>query len=209
MFDIDLMRSRLEQMERIAEESLCDDTAFYEVLQALKWEINVDPRVQETVARVKAAGGSVFISFAPRVNIRVKTAGRSFSTRRRSEKVVVASSEILEPLAQELRTAASAVIRNSRCLQQLDALVTEVLAANRGFGQIVRQIERAAHKVLISIGVHSYVRVHQNSAVRLPASKLQASNKSDTGHGDTQPPLKLSNDDVAFLNRLKIRVDGN
>jgi len=49
MMNKKVMRSLLENMEREAEESLQRDSAFSEVLQVLKWEINNDPRVQSAI----------------------------------------------------------------------------------------------------------------------------------------------------------------
>jgi hypothetical protein len=50
MIDRKTMRSLLENMEHAAEETLQQDSAFYQAVQALKLEIDNDPRVQSTVS---------------------------------------------------------------------------------------------------------------------------------------------------------------
>ena len=108
------MRSQLEQMESAAEESLCNDAAFYEVLQALKWEIDTDPQVQSIVTNVKATGSTVFISFVPHIHIFVKAADRTFLFARR-DKGVPSPDE--NPLTQALHAAACDVITKSGCVR--------------------------------------------------------------------------------------------
>ncbi len=58
-------------MVRAAEDVLRQDSAFYEVLLALKSEIDDDPEVQAIVGELKATGSSLFNSFVPRVRVRV------------------------------------------------------------------------------------------------------------------------------------------
>ena len=73
MIDPKTMRSLLENMERAAEESLQQDSTFHEALQALKSEVDKDPRVQSAVAELRAAGRQVFSSFTPHIKIRIRT----------------------------------------------------------------------------------------------------------------------------------------
>src|SRR5258707_12157390 len=85
MIDKGAIRSRLQNMERAAEEILQQDSAFYEALQALKWEIDSDPRVQSAMNDLRAAGRRVFSSFVPHIKIRVRTEEGIFALPRRAQ----------------------------------------------------------------------------------------------------------------------------
>src|SRR5262245_34501107 len=79
MMDKAAMRGLLKNMERAAEALLLQDAAFHEALQALRWEIDSDPRVQTAVQRLQSTGQGLFSSLVPHVKIRIKTEGGIFS----------------------------------------------------------------------------------------------------------------------------------
>lgn len=195
------MRSLLESMERAAEETLQKDSAFYEAVQALRVEIDGDPRVQSMVGELRAAGRSVFNSLVPRIKIRVRTAEGVFGLPRPAkiqEQTVV---EQIGRLTQELKNAASAVIKKSRYYSQLDTIVNEAIESNGQFERIASRIESAGHEVLICLDLSAYARV-QASPVQpeLPAGKVYAK--------DERPiAIRLNAGDRKFLTALRIRID--
>src|SRR5208282_5231671 len=113
MVDRKTMQSRLENMEHAAEEILQQDSAFYEVLLALKSEIDDDPAVQAKVGELRTAGRSVFNSFVPHVKIRVRTQEGIFALPKPTQVASAATSGEAR-LIQQLKDAASAVIRKSK-----------------------------------------------------------------------------------------------
>ncbi len=134
------MRGLLKDMESAAEKVLQEDSSFFEALQALKWEIDSDARVQSAVRGLRAAGRSVFSSFVPRIKIRVRTEEGIFSL---AKQPAVPASSALDPVAsltQELKTAASAVIANSRCCRELERIVNEAVAESDNFENLAFQI---------------------------------------------------------------------
>jgi len=202
MFGTPSMRSQLEEMEHAAEESLCNDAAFYEVLQALKWEIDADPQVQSIVTNMKVTGSTVFISFVPHINILVKAADRNFSLARRKKGV---PSPDENPLTRALHAAACDVIRKSGCVSQLNALAIEVLDAHQGCRRILRELRRAEYKVVVSVGISSYAQIRP----RLEQPAYAPDRNEAEGGGQERSSLPLSNQDAVFLRTMGISVDGN
>ena len=154
MIDRKVLRSLLEKMEGAAEETLQQDPAFYQALQGLKREIDSDPNVRSTVSKLQAAGRSVFSFFVPHVKVRVRTEEGIFALPRPARLPLnseMASELITEPLEmetvgrlnQELRNAASAVIKRSRYYRELDTIVTHAVGASDRFEGIASQIESA------------------------------------------------------------------
>jgi hypothetical protein len=200
MVDRKTMQSRLENMERAAEEILQQDSAFYEVLLALKSEIDDDPEVQAKVGELKAAGRSVFNSFVPHVKIRVRTEEGIFALPKPAPVASAATSDEAR-LIQQLKDAASAVIRNSKCYRELDVLVNEVIGASSRFEGIASQIEREGHDVLICLDLSTYAQVQATAL--LPKETRQMNLLTSR----QEPAVKFSHSDRAFLAGLKIRID--
>lgn len=198
MIDRKTMRSLLQNMEQAAEQSLLENTNFHAALQALKIEIDNDPLVQITVGELQAAGRSVFNSFTPHIKIRVRTEEGIFALPKAAEVPMAPPVEKITQLTQELRTAASQVIRNSRHYFELDNIVNHVVGSNPRFEGIASQIESAGHEVLICLDLSAYARVR--SVALLPGHKLKA---------DQVAPMYLSGADLNFLKGVGIRVEGS
>jgi hypothetical protein len=202
--DKQAMRGLLKDMENAAEKVLQEDSSFFEALQALKWEIDSDARVQSAVRGLRAAGRSVFSSFVPRIKIRVRTEEGIFSL---AKQPAVPASSALDPvasLAQELKTAASAVIASSRCCRELERIVNEAVAESDNFENLAFQIESAGYEVMISLDVSAYAQIQPASVA--PDRLLPAHRRTQT---DETPTMKLSSYDLSFLKALKIKPDEN
>jgi hypothetical protein len=222
MIDRKTMRSLLEKMERAAEETLQQDSAFYEAVQALKGEIDNDPEVQATVSELQAAGRRVFSSFVPHIKIRVRTEEGIFALPKpaapRLAQVEVAPVERVGRLAQELRNAASAVIKRSRYLRALDNIVNEAVGASDRFEGIAGEVESAGHEVLICLDLSAYVEV-QGAAGRpsreWDAKAQRRGREAVPNRPGTQPSgmqlsgMQLSGKDRKFLKDLGISVEGS
>jgi hypothetical protein len=201
MIDEKTMWSLLENMEQAAEESLQQDPAFYEALQALKREIDKDPRVQSTVSELRAAGRKVFSSFVPHIKIRVRTEKGVFALPRPVQNPEAGVEEVGR-LTQNLRNAASAVIKKSRYYRELDAIVNEAIGANDRFEGIASKVESAGYEVLVCLDLSAYAQVQGSVPLALPAPKENAPLLAQ------QPvPIVLSSTDRKFLKALRISVD--
>src|SRR3984885_13173652 len=200
MIDKRSMRSALESMQRAAEESLGQDFAFHEALQALKQEIDHDPRVLSRVGELEAAGGSVFKSFVPRIRIRVRTEEGVFALPKPAQIGLASAAEPIGRLTQELRSAASSVISNSRHYDELDAIVNEAVAASDRFEGIASEVESAGHEVLICLDLSAYAQARGKAgpARQIPEASLYAGNSV---------PMPLTGKDRSFLKGLKIKID--
>jgi hypothetical protein len=196
MIDRKTIRSLLENMERAAEETLQQDAAFYEALQALKWEIDSDARVQSAVAALQVAGRRVFSSFVPQIKIRVKTGEGTFAL------PAVPASEQVDRLIGELKEAASAVIMNSRHRHELDIIVNEAVGANDRFEGMASQIERAGHELVICLDLSAYAQVRASTAPSLPFEQTVES-------GSPNQPCnpQFSAHDLTFLKALGVKTD--
>jgi hypothetical protein len=217
MIDRATMRSLLESMERVAEETLQQDSAFYEAVRALKQEIDNDPQVQATVGELRAAGRSVFSSFVPHIKIRVRTEEGVFALPKRAQITMTPAAEQVGRLTQELKSAASAVIKKSRYYHELDAIVNEAVGANDRFEGIAAEIENAGHEVLICLDLSAYVEVQGTTA---PPRQVRQVKPRDPKPQEMKPretktqirseapfPIQLSGHDRQFLKGLGIKTD--
>lgn len=188
-------------MESVAVSALQQDSAFYEALHALKWEIDNDPGVQSAVQNLRAAGQSVFSSFVPLLKVRVRTEEGIFALTPQAE----TSALVPEPvgaLTQELKNAASAVIVKSHHCIELNRIVNEAVAANHSFEKMACEIENAGYEVLLSLDLSAYAQVRQSSA---PVHALQPVRKPD--YPKAPPSIKFTAHDYDFLRALKIKAD--
>ena len=202
MIDRKTMRSRLESMERAAQETLQRDSAFYEAVQALKREIDNDPQVQSTVRELQAAGGMVFSSFVPNVRIRVRTEEGVFALPRPAAIAGAPAAERVGRLTQDLRDAASAAIKKSRYYRELDAIVNQAVGASDRFEGIASEVESAGYEVLICLDLSAYAQVRGAVAPRQLLLEAGAQRPAD------EPvPLQLSSNDRKFLKAIKVRID--
>jgi hypothetical protein len=205
MIDRKIMRSLLESLERAAHETLQQDSTFYEAVQALKWEIDHDPRVQLSVKGLRASGRSVFSSFVPHVKVRVRTTEGIFGL---PGPLVVGgcSAELADGLTEDLRNAASAVIKKSRHCCELDAIVNEAVGASDRFEDIASKIEQAGHKVLICLDLLAYAQVHGSTTQAIPADRLV---DDVTPSRPVEEPFsgQFSGGDLRFLKALKISIE--
>jgi hypothetical protein len=204
MIDRQTMRSLLENMELAAQETLQLDSAFYEALWALKREIDNDPLVQSTVNELQACGRSVFSSFVPRVKIRVRTEEGIFALPRPGHNAVVPAVERVGRLTQELRDAASTVIKRSRFYRELGTIVNVAVGASDRFEEIASEVESAGYEVLICLDLSAYAQVKGPAPVH--PQVLEANAKIPR----LEPvPMRLSGSDQTFLKTLGIRIDEN
>ena len=187
-------------MERAVSEVLQQDAGFFEALQALKWEIERDPRVQSAVSNLEGSGQRVFTSFVPQVRVRVRTRDGVFALPRAGKNRARQEKGPLSKLTQELTNAASAVILRSRIREQLDTIVNEAVSACTPFESIASEIERKGHEVLICLDLSAYAQVHELLA---KASQQQL----DLPVVDEVPRIELSKYDLEFMKALKIKLD--
>ena len=205
MIDRNTMRSLLERMERAAEETLQQDSAFHKAVRALKREIDDDPLVRSTVSELQAAGRSVFSSFAPHIKIRIRTKEGVFALPRPAH-IAVGPAEQVGRLTQELRNAASAVIKRSRYYRELGAIVNEAVGASDRFEGIASEVENAGYEVLICLDLSAYARVRGSA----PAPAHPQVREADAQTPGLEPaPIQVSGSDRKFLKDLKITIDEN
>lgn len=164
MIDRRTLRGLLKDMEHAAEEALQQDSSFLEVLQALKWEIDSDSRVQSAVRGLHAAGQRVFSSFVPRIRVRIKKGESVFILPKPQEISAFSDTAPVSMLTQQLKDAASAVIKTSRHCQELERIVNEAVAASSSFEKLASQVENAGHEVLISLDLSAYAQVRESAA---------------------------------------------
>jgi hypothetical protein len=201
MIDKNTMRSLLERMERAAEETLQRDSAFYKALRALKREIDNDPRVQSTVRELQTAGRSVFSSFVPHIKIRIRTQEGVFELPKPAPIPVAPAAERVGRLTQELRNAASAVIKRSRYYRELGTIVNQAVGASDRFEGIASEVESAGYEVLICLDLSAYAQAKETAP---PHGQL----RGETAEPRKAPvPLQLSSSDRKFLKDLKITID--
>jgi len=202
MIDRNVMRSLLESMELAAEETLQQDSNFHRVLVALKAEIDNDPAVQAIVGELQAAGRSVHKSFVPHIKIRVRTEEGIFALPKPAEIPVGPAVEKVSRLIQELKNAASKVIKNSRHYRELDLIVNKVVAANDRFEGIASEIENAGYEVLICLDLSAYAQVQ--GMTRPSRQRFQPNALAR----EAPEPIRLSGSDRKFLAAMKISFDG-
>jgi hypothetical protein len=201
MIDRKVMRSLLENMEQAAEKTLQQDSRFTQALIALKAEIDDDPAVQTMVGRLQAAGRRVHKSFVPHVKIRIRTEEGIFALPKPGSIPIGAAGEKVGSLIQELKNAASAVIKNSRRYSELDKLVNEVVGSNERFEGIASELENAGYEILICLDLSAYAQVQgmaRESHQRFQPNALVR---------EAPAPMQLSGSDRKFLAALKISFD--
>jgi hypothetical protein len=202
MIDKKTMRLLLEKMELAAQETLQQDSAFYKTVRALKREIDDDPLVQSTVSELRAAGRSVFSSFVPHIKIRVRTEEGIFALPTPTHIPMAPAVEQVGWLTQELRNAASTVIKRSRYYRELGAIVNEAVGASDHFEGIASEVESAGYEVLICLDLSAYAQV-KRSAPAHPQAR-----EADAQIPRIEPvPIELSGGDRKFLKSLNIRID--
>lgn len=187
-------------MQRAAEEILQQDSAFFEALQALKWEIDKDARVQSAVRGLQAAGQKVFSSFVPHINVRVRTQEGIFALPKPPAKRNMPAPERVAALTQELKNAASAVIMSSSHCRELERIVNEAVAASGSFELLASHIEGAGHEVLISLDLSAYAHVLHSSA------RPRRFERGPIRDSSAEPSkIAFSANDVKFLKALGIK----
>lgn len=197
------IRSLLETMEREAERSLQRDSAFSEVLQVLKSEINNDPRVQSAIRDLEARGRRVFSSVVPRIRIRIRGVGGVLLLPERTE--VPPAVEQVSGLTDELRSAASAVIMKSRYREELELIVNRAVGASDRFEGIASEIENAGYEVLICLDLSAYTQVQPPRMTRGQADEAMVRPRRPP-YGDPLN-LRFTDHDVRFLKALRIKVE--
>jgi hypothetical protein len=200
MIDKQTMRGLLKDMERAAEEVLQQDSAFFEALQALKWEIEGDSRVQSAVRRLQAAGQKVFSSLVPHIKVRVRTEEGIFALPKPLKTSSIPAAETVAALTQELNNAASAVITTSGHYQQLERIVNEAVTASGRFERLASHIQGAGHEVLISLDLSAYAHVRESSP---PGRRLERGSKPDCSGEPSK--IDFSANDIKFLKALGIK----
>jgi hypothetical protein len=204
MIDRNTMRSLLEKMEHAAQATLRQDSTFYKAVQALKQEIDDDPRVRSTISQLHAAGRGVFSSFVPHIKIRVRTEEGVFALPKPDPVPAAPAVEQVGRLTQELRNAASAVIKRSRYYRELGAIVNQAVGASDRFEGIASEVERAGYEVLICLDLSAYAQLKGSASMhpQVREGKTQIRRAEPT-------PIQLSVGDRKFLQALKIRIDEN
>jgi hypothetical protein len=200
MIDRKTMRSLLEQMELAAQATLQQDSVFHKALRALKREIDHDPVVQSTVSELHAEGRQVFSSFVPHIKIRVRTEEGIFALPRPAIPASPAAEQIGR-LTQELKDAASAVIKRSRYYRELATIVNNAVGASDRFERVASEVESAGYEVLICLDLSAYAQVKTPTPTY---RQVQGTNPASSG---TEPLLhQLSGSDLEFLKSLNISI---
>lgn len=197
------IQALLESMEVAAEKTLQHDAAFHEALQGLKWEIDNAPRVKSAIHNLRSAGQNVQSSFVPEIRVKIKTNEGLLQSTRRREIPSVPPGHPVEKMAQELRDAATDVIRQSRFCRELDRVVNEAVAANASFQEKAAAVERAGFDFMISLDLSAYAHLREASGGPRRLARFNTPPVSPDGTVD----LALSGFDRDFLRALKISAD--
>jgi len=205
------MQGLLKEMENAAELVLQQDAAFFEALQALKWEIDGDARVKSAVRNLRAAGQRVFSSFVPHIKVRIRPQGGLHEPAKPAGTAGPSAADPIARQVQELKNAASAVIMASRHCQELERIINEAVTASESFEDMASRVERAGHEVVISLDLSAYVQVQASSAAadRSHAAALQKPPLQNSSLSREPADIKLSSYDLSFLKALKIKTDEN
>jgi hypothetical protein len=190
-------------MERAAEETLQQDSAFHQAVRALKREIDDDPLVRSRVSELQAAGRSVFSSFVPHIKIRVRTDEGVFELPKAAPIPTAPAAELIGRLTQELRDAASAVIKRSRYYRDLGIIVNQAVGASDRFEGIASEVESAGYEVLICLDLSAYAQAKELIPPHRQLREAIAQPRKRS------VPIQLSNSDRKFLKDLKITIDEN
>jgi hypothetical protein len=201
MIDKNAMRRLLKELERAAQEVLQQDSAFFEALQALKWEIDSDARVQSAVRSLEAAGKKVVSSFVPYIKVRVKTKEGIFALPRPVERPHIPAAELAATLTKELNNAASAVIMTGNHCLELETIINEAVAASGRFEKLASHIESAGHEVLISLDLSAYAHIRERLA---PPRHFERA--GEPGPSEETVTIGLSARDLDFLKSLGIKA---
>jgi hypothetical protein len=204
MMDQYSMQGLLKEMENAAELILQQDAAFFEALQALKWEIDADPRVKSAVRDLRAAGQRVFSSFVPHIKVRIRPQRIPHESAKPAGTAAPSAADPIARQVQELKNAASAVIMASRYCQELERIINEAVTTSESFEDMASRVERAGHEVVISLDLSAYVQVQASSA------DANRSHRAAHQSSSSEPAdIKLSSYDLSFLKALKIKTDEN
>lgn len=191
-------------MENEAERVLQQDAAFFEALQALKWEIEGNPRVKSAVRDLRAAGQRVFSSFVPRIKVRIRAQGRLLEAVKPAAIAEPSAAGPIARLTQELKSAASAVIMTSPCCQELERIVNEAVTASERFEDMASRLEREGYEVVIGLDLSAYAQVQGSSA---GADRSGGTSRQNSSREPAN--IELSSYDLSFLKALKIKTDEN
>jgi hypothetical protein len=196
------LQSVMEKLEQAAEEALRWDSSFHLALQGLKSEIDHDPLVQSVMVELQAAGQRVSDSFVPRVNVRIKTDEGVITAGTRPVDSSAIRAASVDRLTLQLRTAAGAVIKNSRYCDELGVIVNEAVGSSQYFEEIAEEIESAGYRVLICLDLSSYAQIEEARAPHQPVPV----------RGERPDPIEicamqLSEKDRLFLKGIGIRLD--
>src|SRR5215472_376343 len=193
------MRSQLQGMERAATEVLRRDVAFFEALQALKREIDRDPRVRSVLNQLRDSGHKVHSSFAPQVKVQIRTQEGIFSLHPHGELHAGPAVGTEAALTQQLRSAATAVIVNSRIPEELNSIVNEAISTSKAFEKIASEIEHRGYEVLICLDLSTYAQVRKSTN---PVPHFERTNPPESVEPNGR--VTLSNYDREFMRSLKI-----
>jgi hypothetical protein len=217
--DRNTLRWLLQKMEKEAQAALARDGSFLEALQALKWEVDKDFRVRAAMRPLRDRGLSVFTSFVPRIRIRLHAGETVLTLHRNSETSNPADAEdfrsvsqmVSDPLTQELRDAASAVVAESSYCRQLDRIVNEAMQSHGAFEQLAAAVERAGYELQICLDLSTYAQVREQTSTATQSAGYHGSRPETK---QTRPPnseqasrLHLSSLDVQFLKAMRISPD--
>jgi len=194
MMDWTELRTLLKRMQHAAEEVLQQDAAFFEVLYALKTEIDGDIRVQSVMRGLREAGQSTFASFVPRIRFRIRTEHGMLSLPQDKEPMQPA----IGKLDKDLRAAASTVILNSAHRKELNSIVSEAINCDDTFGEIASKIEEAGYQIVVCLDFSTYTLINGAANTHPPVP------------GSSAPPasLRLSAFDLKLLKEMKIKTEG-
>lgn len=199
--DRDTLRSLLAKMEQEAETVLAANAAFFEALQALKWEIDSDPRVQSVIRKLRATGVSMFISFVPRIRIRARAGKLVLALSRQTAESNHYTGSQDEELTHVLRDVAIAVIARSRYCRELNAIVNEAVQASESFERDASEAEAAGYELLICLDLSTYTQIRHRTAPRFQVEE------GERVSGDAAFQLQLSRSDIQLLKELRIKID--
>ncbi len=206
--DNNTLQAMLGTMEQEAEAALAADAAFFEALRALKWEIDIDPRVRLAYRKLRERGIRVFSSFTPRVRVRLRAGATVLATPERHGAPNFPDAENFElsptgddAITQELRDAASAVIAASACCHELDVIVNEAVHAHAAFERVALAVERAGYELTICLDLSAYAQVVGPSGAMPELPEEQAAPEDSGFRG------QFSSRDVQFLKQLHIKAE--
>ena len=217
--DGNTLRWLLQRMDEDAQRALSRDGSFLEALQALKWEVDRDPRVQAAKLAMRNRGLSMRDSFVPRIRIRLCAGeitldppkeGSGFNGADAQDRERV-NQTTWEPLTQELRNAASAVVSGSRYCCQLDDIVNEALRASNTFEQLAAVVESSGYELQICLDLSTYGEVREPGSTIAQFARSGLSEAKAPGSkrfcSESSSLLTLSSPDLQFLKQLRISLD--